>query len=208
MEINELIRKDQEASLATKWLLLIFSVITVVFLGYYVWKTLYAPGPNITIMLGRTNTPAATTTKTTTTTTTPAATPVVAAWKTYTNTDYGFTLTLGDLWQGYEVKKLVPTDGMALAYYYFNMPTTDADYANATSSSSAGFASVFAISVMTPAQWTALQADGGPINDTIITQNTNSSYIIGYQHGQAYPQTLAANASNIATVIATFKNTP
>lgn len=148
---------------------------------------------------------ASTTTSTNTTTKTPA--PVATeTWKTYTNTDYKFSLTFGDIWKGYEVKKLIPADKSALAYYYFNMPTTDTDYAKSTDSTSAGFASIFAFSVYTPAQWAALQAEGGPLTAIQISGNTNASYIFAYQHGQAYPQSLSANATNITTVIASFKN--
>lgn len=134
------------------------------------------------------------------------ATAAADAWKNYTNTDYKFSLTFGDLWKGYEVKKVVPTDDSALAYHYFNMPTSDSSYKAATQSTSAGFASIFAISVYTPAQWTALQAMDGPITAIKITANTNTAYVFAYQHGQAYPDALATNASNISTVIGTLKN--
>lgn len=117
--------------------------------------------------------------------------------------DYAFQLTFGDKWTGYKVKEVVPT--YALVTCYFEMPTasTEATWTAAATDHSAKYASVFAVSVYTPAQWTTAQTEAN--KPTKLGEN--DSYVWGYSPAQALPEDLqtAKIADEVKTVVATFK---
>jgi len=108
-----------------------------------------------------------------------ANTNAVVDWKAYTNTTYGFTLTLpNDAWKNYKVISYTPTDNVATKYLYFAVPTTDASWSELRGEK--GYASPIAITVYTQAQWTAAQSD--TLLDSPIGQNSKYVYTIsGWQ---------------------------
>lgn len=172
-----------------KVLLLILALGLVVGLGYFVWfqNNLPIDSGGDTIIKPKVTTP-----KTTTTTD-----------SVYTNSTYGYSMTFNDKWAGYKIKTVVPTDGSATAYLHVNLPTTSTDalWAKDGTTNLAGYASVMAINVFTPAQWAAL--DGTPGQGTKLAENAH--YVFSYSRAQDFPTDLQAAASDIPTVVATFK---
>lgn len=140
---------------------------------------------------------ATTSTGTATTTTTPTVDPYL-----YTNSTYGFTLTFNSKWQGYGIKPATNTGSTAT--YYMCLPTSDSDYTNASITSLAGTASLFAVSVYTQAQWTAATAEEGPQPSKI---GDSGNWVVAYSPAQAYPSTavFTAAASDVHNIMATFK---
>lgn len=125
----------------------------------------------------------------------------VEDWKTYTNSKYGFTMTFPEAWKGYRVFETTLSDGSIALYVA--VPTTDATWKEEKIDD--GYASLFAISVLTPEQWTAAQAAGGPM-DTYITKN--SQYVFTWSPGQAAPTDLIDKYGKTlkpADVIETFE---
>jgi hypothetical protein len=104
---------------------------------------------------------------------------VVVDWKAYTNSTYGFTLTLpNDAWENYKVISYTPTDKVATKYLYFAVPTTDANWNELRGEK--GYASPIAITVYTQAEWTAAKSD--TLLDSPIGQNSKYVYTIsGWQ---------------------------
>jgi hypothetical protein len=196
MQLNEIHNEHENASVSLKVLLLIFGILLVGALGYLVYQQYYSDST----VTESESAPSVTTDESTTEEVTESD-----SWKTYTDTTYDFSLTFGDIWEGYKVKTVTPADGSAVAYLYFNMPTADAEYATATTATDAAQASIFSIGVYTPAQWGVIEAVG-TATSTVISVNTDTNYVFTYGNSQAYPEALSANATDVATVIATFKN--
>lgn len=137
--------------------------------------------------------------------TTTAATPATTTTDSdlvYTNKTYNYSITFDTKWSSWKIK-YAKIDG-STATYYVEVPTTDANYANEESTHDAGYASMFAISVYTPAQWTALQADGNP---TDVKLAENSNYVFAWSHAQACPSDVQAKGiwDDISNVVKTFK---
>ncbi len=173
-----------------KVLLLVFAIALVVGLGYMVWFQNNLPSEDTAdIILKK---PVKT------------ATDLTPKSLAYVNNTYGFTVSFNSLWTGYKVKTVVPADNSVTAYLYVNLPTASTDPVWTTESSTnfAGYASVMAFSVFTPAQWSAMY-DAAPQQPTKLAEN--SHYIFTYGPAQAYPDDLNAAYEDIATVIATFK---
>lgn len=116
---------------------------------------------------------------------------------------YAFKLTFGDKWEGKKVKEVTPT--YALVTCYFEMPTTSTDsvWTTAATDHSAGYASVFAVSVYTPAQWAAAQEEANKPTELGHTDN----YYWGWAPAQALPDDLQTSkiADDVKNVVATFK---
>jgi len=128
-------------------------------------------------------------------------TAAVEAWKNYTNSKYGFTMTFPDAWKGYKVFETTLSDGSIALYVAVS--TTDASWKE--EKIDAGYASLFAISVLTPAQWAEVQAAGGPM-DTYLTKNSN--YVFTWSPTQAVPTDLISAYNKTlkpGDVIDTFK---
>lgn len=129
-------------------------------------------------------------------------TAALSAWKNYTNSKYGFTMTFPDVWKGYRVFESQLADGTISLYVA--VPTTDATWKEENIDS--GYATIFAIGVLTPAQWTDVQAQGGPVEETYLTKNSN--YVFTSSSAQAVPTDLISEYNKTlkpADVIDTFK---
>lgn len=198
--------KATEKGKSKKWLWVGLIVLVILLLagGYYYWQRTHKKASTST------TTPTATTTVPTTTTTTPTAvtsvpatttTPAVDpnAWKNYTNSTYGFSLTFpNDNWKNYKVIEFAPTDGSATKYLYLAVPTTDASWSELNGQ--AGFASPEAITVYTTAQWAAVQND--PTAGTVVGQN--STYVFTMGGWQATPSDLANTNFATKTLTSSF----
>lgn len=125
----------------------------------------------------------------------------VASPVTYTNSTYGFTLTLPSNWSTYKVKT-AHIEG-SVASFYFQVPTTDPLYQAASDTSDAGYASVFVIGVMNKAEWTG---DELQVRDFGSKVSENASYVFTYSTSQAGPNeaTFTAARLQISAIIATF----
>ncbi len=100
---------------------------------------------------------------------------------------------------------MMPVDGTgATKTYYVCLPTTEATWQKATSSSLAGTASVFAVSVYSKAQWATVSAEEGPVPTKI---GETGSWVVVYSTAQDFPQdgTFTAAVGDYKNVIATFK---
>jgi hypothetical protein len=140
---------------------------------------------------------ASNTTNDTAATPTPQAS-VDTSWKNYENKTYGFKLTLGDLWKGYEVaEETKQSDGGT--YYRFYVPTTDTSF----SSTKPGFADAFLIAVYTLADWDKLLMQEGS-KPTLIQKN--DTYVFAYSSWQACPTDLCdtITSAEIKNIIKTF----
>lgn len=119
---------------------------------------------------------------------------------------YGFELTFGAKWTGYKIKEVKPD--YAIVTCYINMPTSSTDEVWTTESVTnfAKYASIFAVSVYTPAQW--LTAETEPNKPTKLGENAN--YVWGWSQAQALPEDLQASkiSDDIKNVVATFKIAP
>lgn len=113
---------------------------------------------------------------------------------TYTNTKYGFTLTLPSTWNGYKVTQTNDLD--STDKYEFSLPTTDPTWVDGK------FASQAILVVYTPAQWQLLQQSNGPV-PTLIDQS--SQYVFAYSSAQAEPNDLIDRLPEVAQIIKTFK---
>lgn len=145
---------------------------------------------------------AAKVTPSTTTTSSTASAPTndPAAWKAYTNADYGFHLTFADGWTGYRVKK-VSLDGLVAAYY-INIPTTDPLYKSATDHTYAGYAAPICIGVMNKSEWTG---DEIQVRDFGDKAAENANYVFTVSRWQATPTDVtAAITSTLTSVMNSF----
>ncbi|MCR4278089.1 MAG: hypothetical protein NUV80_05070 [Candidatus Berkelbacteria bacterium] len=200
MQLNEVHTEHEHATTSLKVVLLVFAIVLVGALSYLVWAANTAPDT--------TDNSAATTQKTTattpsTTSTVPSTTKTDStdSWKTYSNSDYGFTLTLGDLWKGYKVKKAAPPDITGnVAVYSFTMPSTGND---ASPINDAGYREVFSVKVFTPSQYA-----NTPDGVRGVQLGSNSSYVYTYSTTQDAFEGQAAAVADIKNVVATFKLTP
>lgn len=117
--------------------------------------------------------------------------------------DQQFSLTFGDSWASYKVKELKSND--AVITCYFNLPT-DSDetvWTTASTTNFANYASVFAVSVYTPAQFTAASAE----TNAPAKIYSNNTYVWAWAPAQALPQDLqdAKVSSEVKAIIATFQ---
>ena len=118
----------------------------------------------------------------------------------YNDSTYGFSLTFNNKWTGWKAKP-VKLDGIT-ATYYFEVPTTDSSWGSGETNDK-GYASVFAISVWTKAEWEQTLSD--PMQgETKITESDD--YVFSWSHAQAAPEDVAASIFNdVENIIATFK---
>lgn len=194
MEINHVHNEHEHASVSLKVILLVFAIVLVGALSYLVY--LQRSAPDITDY-------SAPSVKKTTSTTRAETTEDTALACGDTKL-YGFAMTFGNLWTGYKIKEVKP--GYALITCYINMPTasTDEVWTSQSTTNFAKYASLFAVSVYTPAQWTTAQA--GANKPTLLDQNGN--YVWGWSPAQAYPDDLATVAADVENIVATFKLVP
>lgn len=114
----------------------------------------------------------------------------------YENTEYGFSLTFPLTWGGYKLTKKT-VDGVIV--YYVGLPTTDKNWVE--SSMESGYASLFAISVYTKAQFTQAQSMEMPPSKLA----EKGDYVFSSSHGQATPTDLADKFNDVNSIIQTFK---
>jgi hypothetical protein len=121
---------------------------------------------------------------------------------TCTNATYGFTYVRPASWGACKVKEATLTG--TTAAYYVEIPTTDKNFAAGDQNQDAGYYSPFAITVYTPAQWAAVQKAGGPVEETLLTQNAN--YVFTWSQANGIPATdFGTKTNDIKTIIASFK---
>ena len=87
-----------------------------------------------------------------------------------------------------------------LITYYVEMPTTDDLPASITNDE--GYDSPFAISVHSPSQWAALEAEGGPIGTKI---GQTSQYVFSWSHSNGGPPSDWQLDGDINGIIDSFK---
>ena len=195
MEINETHTEHEHATTSLKVVLLVFAIVLVGALAYLVWAQNTAPDTtdNSAVVTKKSTAGTPPTTSTTPSTT---KTDSTDSWKTYTNSDYGFTLTFWDLWRGYKVKQLTG-DSTTLVGYSFTTPFAgeQASYIN-----DAGYTNLFIVSVRTIAQYNAIENKG-------ILLGRNSANVFTYQTTQESVESRKALENDIKTVVATFSFT-
>lgn len=191
MELNEPHAEYEHASLNIKVLVLIFTLILAAVLGYLIWQQNHTSAdsadPGVTH-------PKKTAVATPAKTTTVADNAVACGDKAY-----AFSMTFGALWTGHKLKAVTPTD--AIITCYVNVSTTDSFWATASSTNFAGYVSIFAISVYTPAQWATAIAQPAEIPTEL---GHNANYYWGYSLAQSYPDAQKPLAANVPTVVGTF----
>lgn len=192
MELNDTHYEHEHATVSMKVILLIFALVLTGGLAYLVWAQNTAPDT--------TDNSAPSVKKITSTT---ATNNTVACG----DKAYAFSMTFDSKWKGYKIKQVTPTD--AIVTCYINMPSTSTDTVWTTESTTnfAKYASIFAISVYTPTQWTAAQAVG---TEVPTQMGKNDLYVWAYSQAQSLPQDLQDSkiSSEIKTVVATFKINP
>jgi hypothetical protein len=139
--------------------------------------------------LQTTSTDTSSTTDTSTSATSTTATAdETADWKTYTNTKYGFTLTLTDKWEGYKIKEADIANQVDT--YCVNVPTTDTKNYPGSDIEYSGYAAPFCIDIYTIAQWNTYNDD----NPSLATKLTsNNQYVFAYSTWQDSPADLRAS---------------
>jgi hypothetical protein len=192
MELNAIHEGHDEASVSLKAVLLVFAVVIVGTLGYLVWQqngaadtTNYA-APSVK-------------NKTTTTQTTVADNAVACGDKAY-----AFELTFGTMWSGHKIKEVKPTDAIITCYIEMPTASTDAVWTAAATDHDAKYASLFAVSVYTPAQFTTASGDA----NAPTKLGSNTSYVWAYNQAQAIPTDLDAPYKDVKNIVTTFKITP
>lgn len=119
----------------------------------------------------------------------------------YTNDDYGFQLTFPEKWSSYKVvKKDVDNgDGTSSPVLYVGIKVADTNY---SSSVGKGYADMFAISVLTPAQWNTVKNGEGP-QPAYIAEN--SKYVFVWSPSQAGPDEVTDEREQVNDILKTFK---
>ena len=138
---------------------------------------------------------------TSSTSTTTPTTSTATSWKNYTNSKYGFSLTMNDIWKNFEVIASTPSsdDKYALDYLYVCVPTNSTTWQDKKS----GFFCPFAITPVAAANKTAYETANDPMIPTFIAKN--SSYAYYYSTAQDSPDDGVAVMSDIKNLVATFK---
>lgn len=120
----------------------------------------------------------------------------------YKNSTYGFQITFPSTW----AYKLFPSkfgSSGITAGYYVAVPTADTKVDESSSGVDKGYASLFAISIYTPAQWDTAKGAGGPM-PTLAVQN--ASYVIAYSLPNGITSSdLTAKVVEAKSVVATIK---
>ncbi|OGZ67315.1 MAG: hypothetical protein A3D35_01015 [Candidatus Staskawiczbacteria bacterium RIFCSPHIGHO2_02_FULL_34_9] len=118
-------------------------------------------------------------------------------WETYKNNEYGFQITLTDVWKGYKVLT-DQDDNWGAHSLSFEVLTKDTSYP----SYSSGYATVFTIVAFPHELWTKLQKEEGP-HGAYITENND--FVFAYYQWQAAPDDLWNVNFNVPEIISTFK---
>jgi len=120
----------------------------------------------------------------------------------YKDAKYGFEITFPATW-AYKFFPKTKEDGVT-AIYYVSVPTTDISIDETSMGVDKGYASMFAISVFTPAQWQEAKNVGGPL-PTVGVQNTN--YVVTYSLPNGITGSdLEARKAEVKSILATIKS--
>jgi len=125
------------------------------------------------------------------------AIPAAADWKTYNNTQFGFKLTFPESWKGYKAK--VEQE----KYIYFELPTSDPNFADSNTTQDAGYVSMFAISAYPIAEWNAIPDEEKQMEGPIIGQTATHVYTWG--QSQAGSEDTNPRRDDSKNIIDTFE---
>ena len=196
MELNETHTEHEQATTSLKVVLLVFAIVLVGALAYLVWAQNTAPDTpdNSAAVIKKTPTTPSTTSTTPSTTKTDST----DSWKTYTNSDYGFTLTFGDLWKGYKVKATT-IDSASTITYHFTIPYPGIE---ASEINDKGYYSILVVSIFTKDEYNKVENKG-------LLLGSNDKYVFAYTTQQdASLERLVTLTDDAKNVVATFKLTP
>ncbi len=191
MQLNEIHNPETEhAAVSLKVILLIFAIILVGVLSYLVWDYQTAPDTTDYSVPKLTNSSSE------------AAETASATTVDCGDDAYAFDLTFGDKWTGYKVKTVTPTYALSTCYVTMPTATSDTNWTVAGEDHDAGYASVFAVSVYTIAQWTAALAEANPPAQLAF----DGTYYWGWAPAQALPQDLQDSkiSGEVQALVATF----
>ena len=196
MQLNEVHTEHEHATTSLKVVLLVFAIVLVGALSYLVWAQNTAPDTtdNSAAVIKKTT---ATTPSTASTVPSTTKTDTTDSWKTYSNSDYGFTLTFGDLWKGYRVKAIA-IDSANTMTYHFTMPYSGIIEASETND--VGYYSIFFINVFTKDEYNKTERKG-------LLLGSNKSYVFTYGGPQESVEALKALQADFTNVVSTFKLT-
>lgn len=183
-----------------------YGVVIVILIGavvYFAVGKKSEPTNNSTNQTNSTNTPLTNNQQNTSTPTSSTPTPPTD-WHAYNNTQYGFQLTLADVWKGYKVFQRNDVVYSDVKYLDFGVPTSGNPNGMFGDTNSNGFAAPFGIAVYPKAEWAKISKEDGP-KPTYITQN--SQYVFGYYQWQDSPDDLINVDFGIPQVISSFKLT-
>lgn len=120
----------------------------------------------------------------------------------YINEKYGFQLTLPAIWKEYKAfegsSSFINTE---IPSFSITMPTTDEKWNEADVD--AGYASLFALTVMTEAQWAEIKSQEGPIPAYL---GKAGKYVVGAEYPNAGPEDPKFNSylEDVKGILATF----
>lgn len=168
------------------WLLIVFVLVVVLGVSYWYYIKYVEPTGTMTLYPSSS-------------TTVQISPSTSANLMVYTNTEFGFQLTLPDNWIGYTTSEKNEMD-VVQRYIYFWVSTTD----QAFSSDNKGYASPMLLTIYTPAGWDGVQAQEGP-KPSLFGQTNN--YIIGYSTWQDCPSDLCSKitSSDFKEIVKSFK---
>lgn len=202
MELNEHLDGHENATTSMKVVLLIFALVVIAALAYFI-KTTYSQ-PDTTDYSAQKVKTTETTVDNAANSSTTSTESIAVSNLACGDKAYAFSLEFGDKWTGYKLKEVNPD--YAIVTCYVTMPTTSSDtvWTQASTDHDAKYASVFAVSVYTPAQWTASQEEANKPTE----MGHNANYYWGWSQAQAIPDDLTAAYADAKNVAATFKIAP
>jgi hypothetical protein len=140
-----------------------------------------------------------------TSTATPATTTTTSPdWHNYSNSKYGFSITLSDFMKDYTVtENSSGTYGATnLNSYQFKLPTIDSQYTSTGNNP----ATVFLVMVFTESEWQKETAQEGPHAQLL---GRKGNYVFGYNLASQWPSdwnsSRGITTTNLQTMLATFK---
>lgn len=124
----------------------------------------------------------------------------------YTNSQFGFNLTMPITWKDYGIHEVRPDNNYEVKTIYIGLPSEKIHPAFESGEFEHNYSNLIAISVFTKEQWAALQKEEGP-KPTLLKEN--GTYIFAYSFGNGVPDakgfTVAQIQADQKTIIASFK---
>lgn len=118
----------------------------------------------------------------------------ISDWKTYRNEEYGFEVTLTDVWNGY---RAITKPNITHIDINFQIPTKDTSYGDKS-----GYATPFIISIYPISEWQKKQQEEGP---SPIYINQNNVYVFSYSTWQDQPLDFIGKHIDSSQILSTFK---